>query len=85
MKWRQVLTTVQSIDSDEAKRFLATHAEGTYPLPDVRQPGEYEEERIPGAALISFPELSSRYKEIDREKSAIAYCAIGGRKQTRYF
>jgi rhodanese-related sulfurtransferase len=47
--------------------------EGSYTLLDVRQPGEYEKERIPGANLIPLPELSDRLGEIDHERPIITY------------
>lgn len=73
MKWRQLLTPVRSMDTDEAKAYMAEHKEGTFTLLDVRQPGEYEKERIPGAKLISLPELSDGIGELDPEKPVIVY------------
>ena len=73
MKWRQLLTPVQSMDTEEAKAFMAEHKEGTFTLLDVRQPGEYEKERIPGAKLVPLPELSDGIREMDPEKPVIVY------------
>ena len=73
MKWRQLLTPVRSMDTDEAKAYMAEHKEGTFTLLDVRQPGEYEKERIPGSKLISLPELSDGIGELDPEKPVIVY------------
>ena len=73
MKWRQFLTPVQSMDAKEAKAYMADHREGTFNLLDVRQPGEYEKERIPGAKLIPLPELTNRLDELDPTKPIIAY------------
>ena len=42
-------------------------------LLDVRQPGEYEKARIPGAVLIPLPELLDRLDELDSTKPLIAY------------
>ena len=81
MKWKLFFTPAKSIDADEAKSYVRTHQEGTYTLLDVRQPGEYEQERIPGARLIPLPELPARVSELDPEKPLIAYCAIGGRSR----
>ncbi|MDY6832910.1 MAG: ferritin family protein, partial [Thermodesulfobacteriota bacterium] len=47
----------------------------------VRQPGEYEKGRIPGARLMPMGELDSRLSEIEKDKPAIVYCAIGGRSR----
>ncbi len=73
MKWKQFLTPVKGMDAEEARSFIRDHREGTYTLLDVRQPGEYEEERIPGAMLIPLPELSTRLQELDRQKPIVAY------------
>ena len=73
MKWKQFLTPVASMDKSEAKAYMDEHKEGTYTLLDVRQPGEYEEDRIPGAKLIPLPELTDRLDELDPEKPVITY------------
>ncbi len=73
MKWRQFLTPVQSIETEKAKAYMAEHREGTFTLLDVRQPGEYEQDRIPGAKLIPLPELTNRLEELDQEKPVIVY------------
>jgi rhodanese-related sulfurtransferase/rubrerythrin len=81
MKWREFLTPVKSMDTGAAKVYIADHREGTFTLLDVRQPGEYEKARIPGAKLIPLPELTDRLKELDPDKPIIAYCAVGGRSR----
>ncbi|MDY6864171.1 MAG: rhodanese-like domain-containing protein [Thermodesulfobacteriota bacterium] len=73
MKWKQFLTPVESMDTNEARAFIADHKEGTYTLLDVRQPGEYEKYRIPGATLIPTPELPNRLGELSRNKPIIVY------------
>ncbi len=73
MKWRQFLTPVQSIETEKAKAYMAEHREGTFTLLDVRQPGEYEQDRIPGAKLIPLPELTNRLEELDQGKPVIVY------------
>ncbi len=73
MKWRQFLTPVQSIETEKAKAYMAEHREGTFTLLDVRQPGEYEQDRIPGAKLIPLPELTNRLEELDQEQPVIVY------------
>ena len=73
MKWRQFLTPVQSMETEEAKAYMADHREGTFTLLDVRQPGEYERDRIPGAKLIPLPELTNRLEELDQGKPVIVY------------
>jgi len=61
------------MEADEAREYIAEHQEGTYTLLDVRQPGEYENSRIPGTTLIPLAELSDRLKELDPEKPTIVY------------
>ncbi len=73
MRWKQFLTPVASMDTDEAKAYMAEHEEGTFTLLDVRQPGEYENSRIPGAKLIPLPELVDRLGELDPDKPVIPY------------
>ena len=69
------------METEEAKAYMAKHKEGTYTLLDVRQPGEYEKDRIPGAKLIALPELPDRLGELDPDKPIIPYCAVGGRSR----
>jgi sulfur-carrier protein adenylyltransferase/sulfurtransferase len=73
MRWKQFLTPVESMDVKEAKAYMARQKEGSFTLLDVRQPGEYEKGRIPGALLIPLPELLDRLGELDPEKPIIAY------------
>ena len=73
MRWKQFLTPVASMDTEEAKAYIAEHEEGTFTLLDVRQPGEYENSRIPGAKLIPLPELADRLGELDPDKPVIPY------------
>jgi rhodanese-related sulfurtransferase/rubrerythrin len=76
---KKLFTPVDSMDAGEAKNFMAEHTEGTYTLLDVRQPGEYETEHIPGAKLIPLPGLKDGLSQLDKHKPVITYCAIGGR------
>jgi len=73
MEWKQFLTPVANLDPDAARAFISDHKEGTYTLLDVRQPGEYEKARIPGAKLLPLPQLADRLKELDPERPVIAY------------
>jgi rhodanese-related sulfurtransferase/rubrerythrin len=67
---------------DDLKEYIGSHAEGSYTLLDVRQPGEYEEGHLPGAKLIPLPELGRSLEELDVGKTTIVYCAVGGRSRT---
>ncbi len=73
MRWKQFLTPVRSMDTEEVKTYMAGHKEGTFTLLDVRQPGEYEKARIPGAKLIPLPELSHRLGELDPQRPMVVY------------
>src|SRR4030065_695654 len=78
---KKLFTPVESMDADAARKYLASHPEGTFTLLDVRQPGEYEEEHIPGATLIPLPQLNDQYEKLDPEKPTLVHCAIGGRSR----
>ena len=73
MRWKQLFTPVQSIEPDQAREFMAQHPEGSYTLLDVRQPGEYEQEHLPGARLVPLPNLTDALKELDPQKPVIVY------------
>jgi rhodanese-related sulfurtransferase/rubrerythrin len=76
---KKLFTPVKSMNADEAKKFIAEHEEGAYTLLDVRQPGEYEIEHIPGARLIPLPGLKDDRSQLDSQKPVVVYCAVGGR------
>jgi adenylyltransferase/sulfurtransferase len=46
---------------------------------DVREPNEYQINRIPGSTLIPLGELPRRYQELPKDKEIIAHCKMGGR------
>ena len=46
---------------------------------DVREPNEFQINRIPGAELIPLGELPRRYAELDAETELIVHCKMGGR------
>jgi adenylyltransferase/sulfurtransferase len=46
---------------------------------DVREPNEYQINRIQGSTLIPLGELPRRYQELPRDVEIIAQCKIGGR------
>ena len=73
MHWKQFFTYAKSMDAQEARAFISEHQEGAYTLLDVRQPGEYEKERIPGSLLIPLPELADRLDRLDPDKPIIVY------------
>ena len=65
--------TTPTMTADEAKRFMSEKRPDQYNLVDVRQPGEYERDHIPGASLIPMAELKNRMAEINPEKPTIVY------------
>ncbi len=70
---KKLFTPVNSMDSDQVKSFMEKNAEGTYTLLDVRQPGEYERQHIPGSKLFPLGELAEALSEIDPQKPTIVY------------
>ena len=64
---------VSTMAAGEVRTYLDQHNPEEYNLVDVRQPGEYEEEHIPGTKLIPIEELEDRLDELDPDKPTIAY------------
>jgi len=48
---------------------------------DVREPNEYQINRIPGSTLIPLGELPQRYQELPRDVEIITQCKAGVRSQ----
>ncbi len=46
---------------------------------DVREPNEYQINRVPGSTLIPLGELPRRYQELDPEREVVVMCKMGGR------
>jgi rhodanese-related sulfurtransferase len=48
---------------------------------DVRTPQEYAEGHIPGSVLINIydQDFSTRISRLDKSKTYLVYCAVGGR------
>ena len=46
---------------------------------DVREPNEYQINRIPGSTLIPLGELPQRYQELPKDVEIVAHCKMGGR------
>lgn len=78
---KKLFTPVGAMDSEEARKFLEQHKEGTYTLLDVRQPWEYEEDHIPGAKLVPLGDLKEGTQNLDQTRPTLVYCAIGGRSR----
>jgi rhodanese-related sulfurtransferase len=72
-KLKKMIVPAESMDAEEARKYINEHNEGTFTLLDVRQPGEYEDSHIPGAKLIPLPQLSDSYDRLDPEKPVVVY------------
>ncbi|MEQ1573465.1 MAG: molybdopterin-synthase adenylyltransferase MoeB [Vicinamibacterales bacterium] len=48
---------------------------------DVREPNEYQINRITGSALIPLGELPRRYQELPKDREIITQCKVGARSQ----
>ena len=81
MNWKSLLKPVNSLNTEEAREFMASRSDVDYQLLDVRQPREYEAEHLPGARLIPLKQLAEGLKELDEEKPVLVYCAVGGRSR----
>lgn len=66
---------------DQAREYMEKKSPDQLTFLDVRQPNEYETGHIPGAKLIPLPDITSRFGEINSNKSTVVYCAVGGRSR----
>lgn len=48
-------------------------------LIDVREPWEWDQQRIPGAILIPLAEVPGRVGEIPDDRDVYVHCRVGGR------
>jgi adenylyltransferase/sulfurtransferase len=48
-------------------------------LVDVREPNEFQINRIPGTVLIPLGEIPRRYAELDKNDEIVVHCKTGGR------
>ena len=46
---------------------------------DVREPNEYQINRIPGSELIPLGEVPKRYRELDPDEEIVVHCKMGSR------
>ena len=46
---------------------------------DVREPNEYQINRIPGSTLIPLGDVPKRYNELDPDAEIVVHCKMGGR------
>jgi adenylyltransferase/sulfurtransferase len=46
---------------------------------DVREPNEYQINRIPGSELIPLGDVPKRYQELNKDAEIVVHCKMGGR------
>lgn len=67
----------QEITTDTLAQLIQSGADIT--LIDVREQGEWDQIRIPGAKLIPLSAIEHRVGEIDFSKPVFIFCRTGGR------
>lgn len=81
MKFASLISQPIPITEEDAKVYMNEHPTGAYQLVDVRQPGEYAEDHLPGAKLVPLNLLTEGEGELNPEKPTIVYCRSGGRSR----
>jgi len=71
----------QTVTDDMTARELKERLDRGEPIliVDVREPQEYQINRIAGSRLIPLGELPQRYEELDREAAIVCQCKSGAR------
>ena len=67
--------TYQDISLDQAKEFFEN---GTTFI-DIREPEEFQQDRIPGATLLPMSEMNTRLQELPKDEEVVLYCRTGNR------
>ena len=73
---------IEDISPEALRRYMQAHHEKSYRLVDVRQPGEYEMDHIPGAQLLPLPQLMQSTEGLPTDRELIFYCRSGARSAT---
>jgi sulfur-carrier protein adenylyltransferase/sulfurtransferase len=81
MAIRDYFKPIDTMTAEQVREFLNRHAPDRYNLVDVRQPGEYRLQHLPGARLIPVAELVDRLSELDPAIPTITYCGSGKRSR----
>jgi rhodanese-related sulfurtransferase len=79
---RLAVGQVENIDSQRAAELInENQGNADFVIIDVRSPGEYAGGRIGNAINIPIqaPDFRARLQDLDREKSYLVYCEVGGR------
>lgn len=71
----------ENISVDRVRDIIRSHHEQEYLVVDVRQPHEYLQGHIPGAALFPLGELAARAGELPSDKKLVMYCRSGKRSR----
>ena len=69
---------IPTIDVTEAARRLREDPAGPV-LIDVREPGEFEQVRAPGAVLFPTSTFAARMDELPTDRPLLVVCHVGGR------
>ncbi|MBD2666297.1 rhodanese-like domain protein [Richelia sinica FACHB-800] len=72
------LKTLQTIDAQTLKQLLE---QDIVTLIDVREPGEYAGEHIPGARLVSLSQFDPHKVPQDEDTTVVLYCRSGNRSK----
>ena len=72
---------IQTIWPEELKEYIDSHHEKDYLIIDVREPGEYEEEHIPGSRLIPLKQILQNSPNLPEDSDIFFYCLMGPRSQ----
>jgi len=73
MRWKQFLTPVTSIATNQANDLIRDSSVDELTVLDVRQPGEYAKGHLPGAKLIPLPGLTDKLDDLDPNKKILVY------------
>ncbi len=70
--------TRKDVDPTEAKKMID---KGNVTVLDVRTPGEWNEGHLKNAVHIdiSGPDFEKKIAKLDKKKTVVVYCAVGGR------
>jgi adenylyltransferase/sulfurtransferase len=68
---------IRDITAEELQAMIARG--GRFTILDVREPREYEIDRIPGSKLIPLGEIARRAGELDGSEEIIVHCRTGSR------
>ena|SRR5579864_2007474 len=74
--------TPEEVTEYEPAEVMQMLKEGRVLLVDVREPGEFAAERIPGALLFPLSSFDAAHLPVDGSREVVFSCASGGRSMT---